>query len=117
MKTEHLPASMFHNYKPYAGTSMAAPVVTGVVSLMVSADKQHRLTPTQITKILQDTARPFPQSVSVFTALLTNGETGVIEKFTWEYTQPSVCTTSLAGLCGPGIIDAKAAVQAVRDMQ
>lgn len=104
-------------YKPYAGTSMAAPVVTGVVSLMVSADKQHRLTPAQITKILRDTARPFPQSVSVFTALLTNGETGVIEKFTWEYTQPSVCTTSLAGLCGPGIIDAKAAVQAVRDMQ
>ena len=104
-------------YMPYQGTSMAAPVVTGVISLMASVDRNHKLTPAVVSKILRDTARPFPQAVPVFTALKTNPDTGDIEQYTWENTKPSECTTSLAGQCGPGIVDARAAIQAVLELQ
>jgi serine protease len=42
----------------YAGTSMAAPHVSGVVAMMLGLDPT--LSPTQIEQILKDTARPFP---------------------------------------------------------
>lgn len=71
------------NYAYYQGTSMAAPHVAGIVSLMLSVNPA--LTPAQILSLMQLTARPFP--------------TGTIRD----------CTTSL---CGPGIIDAAAAVAA-----
>lgn len=48
------------SYGPMQGTSMSAPVVSGVVSLMVSADKKHRLNPALVKKILEDTAEEFP---------------------------------------------------------
>jgi serine protease len=66
------------------GTSMAAPHVTGVVSLMFSVNPT--LTPEQVLSILQSTARPFPSGNSCFG---TN-------------------------LCGSGILDAGAAVVAAR---
>lgn len=69
------------SYANYQGTSMATPHVVGIVSLMLSVNPT--LTPAQVLSILQFTARPFP--------------TGTIRD----------CTTSL---CGPGIIDAAAAV-------
>ncbi len=65
------------------GTSFAAPVVSGVVSLMLSINPN--LTPAQVTNILQTTARRFPLV-----------PTNMIQ-----------CNT---GICGAGIVDAKAAV-------
>ncbi len=47
-----------HTYGYAQGTSMAAPHVAGVVSLMVSLDAS--LTVTRSLQILQSTARPFP---------------------------------------------------------
>jgi serine protease len=46
------------SYQYYQGTSMAAPHVTGVASLLYSLNPQ--LTPTQVLQILQNTATAFP---------------------------------------------------------
>ena len=96
---------------------MATPVVSGVVSLMVSADKKHKLTPALVSKILQETARPFPQQIPALIALQINPITGSIVRFDWNNPVPSLCTTSLLGQCGAGIVDAKAAVKAVLELQ
>jgi serine protease len=45
-------------YTKYQGTSMATPHVSGVVSLILSANPA--LTPAQVTSLVQSTARPFP---------------------------------------------------------
>lgn len=45
-------------YAEYQGTSMATPVVAGVVALMKAANED--LTPAEIEAVLKDTARPFP---------------------------------------------------------
>jgi len=76
-----------YSYQYYQGTSMAAPHVSGIASLILSLNPN--LTPAQVLSILQSTARSFPTGT---------GSTG------------GDCTTSL---CGAGIIDAAAAVQAV----
>jgi len=68
-------------YAYYQGTSMAAPHVAGVVSLMLSADPS--LTPAQVRAKLQSSARAFPTGTG------------------------SDCT---AALCGAGIVDAAAAL-------
>jgi serine protease len=68
-------------YEFYQGTSMAAPHVAGIVSLMFSVNPT--LTPAQVLSILQATVTPFPMG--------------------------SNCTPTL---CGPGIINAAAAVAA-----
>ena len=73
------------DYVFYQGTSMAAPAVTGVVSLMLSANSS--LTPGQITSQLQASARAFP---------IGTGQD---------------CTTQL---CGAGIVDAATVVAAVQ---
>ena len=70
------------SYAYYQGTSMAAPHVTGVISLMFS--RNPYLTPSQVLKILQNTAKAYPEG--------------------------STCNTSN---CGSGIVDAGAAVNAV----
>jgi serine protease len=69
------------SYIYYQGTSMAAPHVTGIVSLMFSVNPA--LTPAQVTNILQATATPFPTGTG------------------------SDCTTST---CGGGIVNAYEAV-------
>ena len=51
-----VPAAM--NYVGYNGTSMAAPHVAGVASLLLSL--KPSLTPAQVTTILQAQVRPFP---------------------------------------------------------
>jgi hypothetical protein len=48
-------------YGYYIGTSMAAPQVSGVVSLMLSVDPD--LTPAQVREALMRSARPFPAGV------------------------------------------------------
>ena len=68
-------------YAFYQGTSMAAPAVTGVVSLMLSANSS--LTPAQVLSNLQATARAFPTGTG------------------------RDCTTAL---CGAGIVNAAAVV-------
>jgi len=70
-------------YQYYQGTSMAAPVVSGVVALMRAANAS--LTPAQTLAALQSSARAFP----------VGGTT------------PCIVST-----CGAGIIDAAAAVAA-----
>jgi uncharacterized repeat protein (TIGR01451 family) len=75
-------------YIYYQGTSMATPHVVGIASLMLSVNPS--LTPAQVLSNIQSTARVFPTST---------GSGG------------GDCTTSL---CGSGIINAAAAVAAVR---
>lgn len=72
-----------YTYAYYQGTSMATPHVAGIASLMLSVNGS--LTPAQVLAKIQSSARAFP--------------TGTVRD----------CTTAL---CGAGIIDATAAVQA-----
>ena len=58
-------------YAYYQGTSMAAPHVTGVVSLMFSVNPN--LTPSEVLSILQSTARPFPPLSTCNTSLCGSG--------------------------------------------
>lgn len=71
-----------NTYKSFGGTSASAPFITGVISLMLSANPS--LTPMQIKQMLTASARVFPTS-------------NVVES----------CTTTM---CGAGIVDAVAAV-------
>ena len=59
------------SYVYYQGTSMAAPHVTGVVSLMFSIDPT--LTPAQVLSILQSTARAFPGGSTCNTSICGSG--------------------------------------------
>ena len=69
------------------GTSFAAPMVSGVISLMLAV--APNLTTAQIRSVLTSTAKPFPPSA------------------------PGACTTAT---CGAGILDARAAVAAAQAM-
>jgi serine protease len=80
-----------YNYVQYAGTSMATPHVSGVASLMLSANPS--LTPAQVLSKIQTTARVFPTTGSACANPPTNTACN--------------CTTSL---CGSGILNAAAAV-------
>jgi subtilisin family serine protease len=53
-------------YTKYQGTSMAAPHVAGVASLMLSINGS--LTPAQVTSLMQANSTPFPGGVSCTTA-------------------------------------------------
>jgi serine protease len=61
------------SYVFYQGTSMAAPHVAGVVSLMLAV--RPTLTPAQILTLLQSTVTPFPAGSSCTT---TNCGTGIV---------------------------------------
>ncbi len=87
------PSNNGYNYVRYAGTSMAAPHVTGVASLMLSANPS--LTPAQVLSKIQTTARAFPTPGPACTSP----------------PQASACNCTTA-LCGAGILDATAAVAA-----
>jgi subtilisin family serine protease len=77
------------SYAGYNGTSMSAPHVAGVASLMLSVNPA--LTPAQVLSMMQTTARPFP----------------VVGGATCPSSFSCNCTTSL---CGAGLLDAGAAV-------
>jgi serine protease len=74
------------SYGPSQGTSMAAPHVSGVVSLLLSI--HPTLPAATVRSILQSTVRPHPAG--------------------------STCT-SYPGFCGPGLLDAEAAVRMAVD--
>jgi serine protease len=80
-------------YARYYGTSFSAPIVSGVVSLMLSANAQ--LSVPQIISGLQVTARPHAQATSLPLCSATDVDA-------------CQCTTST---CGAGILDAEAAVR------
>ena len=71
-----------YSYAYYQGTSMAAPHVAGIVSLMLS--RNSTLTPGQVTNLLQNTAQVFPTGTG------------------------RDCNTSI---CGAGIVDAAAVLE------
>jgi serine protease len=85
------------------GTSFSAPLVSGTVALMLSV--QPTLTSSQVTQLLQGSARAFPSSGagSGVSACLTPGSTA--------QTSECYCTT---GTCGAGLLDAGAAVAAAQ---
>lgn len=88
------------------GTSFAAPIVSGVVALMLSARPQ--MTPAQAKALLQSTARPFPASGA------DNGPddtTPVQACRAPDGTDQLQCYCTTA-LCGAGMLDAAAAVAA-----
>jgi len=92
-------------YASEQGTSMAAPVVSGVVSLMYAADRKHKLTPGLVIKILQDTARQFIPTKPILV---------ISSIYDWSNEIPTSCTTDRLGECGAGVVDAKLAIMAVR---
>jgi serine protease len=63
------------SYASYAGTSMATPVVSGVVALMLSANKN--LTPDQVAALLKSTARVFPAACASCGAGLVDANAAV----------------------------------------
>ncbi len=64
-----VPVSDTYDY--YQGTSMAAPHVSGVVSLMFS--RNPYMTPSQVLQILQSTVKAFPGSGSCNTSICGSG--------------------------------------------
>ncbi len=80
-----------YDYESYAGTSMATPHVSGVVSLMLSVNAA--LTPAQVMSKIQTTARAFPAPGPACNAT----------------PQAAACNCTTA-LCGAGILNAAAAV-------
>ncbi len=87
------------------GTSFSAPLVSGTVALMLSA--QPSLTAAQVKALLQATARPFPTTggtASIPTCVAPGGAAQ----------DECYCTTST---CGAGMLDAHAALLAVNGVQ
>ena len=85
-------------YVGEAGTSFSTPVVSGVVSLMLSANPN--LTSAQVTSVLQSTARAFT-NVAGYATCVPGGSNNA------NNTVPCNCTTAA---CGAGYVDANAAV-------
>ena len=92
-----------YNFVQYQGTSMSAPHVTGVVSLMLSVNPN--LTPAQVASKLQSTTRAFPTGAPACN-LSNDPISNPLPVAQWKL---CTCTTAL---CGTGIIDAAAAVSA-----
>ncbi len=89
------------------GTSFSAPLVSGTVALMLSA--QPALTAAEVKQALQATARPFPTSgggdgTAINACQAGSSTTSKLECY---------CTTST---CGAGMLDAGAAVRKVANV-
>ena len=85
-------------YDELAGTSFSTPVVTGIVSLMLSANPN--LNAQQVFDVLRQTARPFV-TLAGFPTCAVEGSGNA------NNTTPCNCTTAA---CGAGYVDASAAV-------
>ena len=99
------------SFLPSLGTSFSAPLVSGTVALMFSVHPS--LTAAQVKAKLQSSARPFPT---------TGGSTASITTCTQSSTSQDECYCPNPGpgvttLCGAGMLDARAAVQAVSGVQ
>ncbi|WP_085753402.1 S8 family serine peptidase [Piscinibacter gummiphilus] len=81
------------------GTSFSAPLVSGTVALMLSADAS--LTPAQVKTVLRSTARAFPSTGAGAGVAACHAPNGVDQVECY-------CTTST---CGAGMLDVAAAVQ------
>jgi len=94
------------------GTSFSAPLVSGTVGLMFSANRL--LTPAQVKTALQSTARAFPSSGAAPIQRVTGGPFVPVSACTAPTSTPQdyecYCTTST---CGAGLLDAGAAVSSV----
>ncbi|MES2992288.1 MAG: S8 family serine peptidase [Pseudomonadota bacterium] len=84
------------------GTSFSAPLVSGTVGLMLSANPT--LTPAQLLQTLKDTARPFPATGAGAGVTACTAPTSVAQG------SECYCTTTT---CGAGLLDAGAAVASV----
>jgi serine protease len=93
------------SFNPSLGTSFSAPLVSGTVALMLSA--QPSLTPTAVEAILRTTARPFPTAAPGVPQCLAPQPTAATQVDQAE----CGCTTAT---CGAGMLDAGAAVQAAQ---
>jgi serine protease len=81
------------------GTSFSAPIVSGIVALMRSANAN--LTPSQLITRIKASATPYPQPVTTpATPQCVNGSTSSVE---------CICTTTT---CGAGMVNAFSAVKA-----
>ncbi len=108
-----------NDYFTETGTSFSAPLVSGTVALMISANTAAgfttALTPLDIKLALQGTARPFP----------TTGATSTDGLAVRECTAPQYTATGTpidqdqcycsTGTCGAGMLDAGAAVKNIND--
>ena len=97
-----------NSYYTSLGTSFSAPLVSGTIGLMLSADPT--LSPAAIRAILQGSARPFPSTGA------DNGDGGAttvarcVAPTSFDQGQ-CYCTTAT---CGAGMLDAGAAVSAIQ---
>ena len=93
-------SAAYTNGTNYAvGTSFSAPLVSGTVALMLSADAS--LTPAQVKGMLRSTARAFPTTGAGAGVAACHAPNGVDQVECY-------CTTST---CGAGMLDVAAAVQ------
>lgn len=94
------------------GTSFSAPLVSGTVGLMLSANAS--LTPAQVLAALKSTARPFPSTgalpVQTETAGPPSPVTACVAPTATAQSSECYCTTTT---CGAGLLDAGAAVASV----
>jgi serine protease len=95
------------SFNPSLGTSFSAPLVTGTVALMLSA--QPAMTPFQVRLVLEGTARPFPTSSS------DDAGAAVIQCTAPQFDATGTPIDQLECLCtidtcGAGMLDAGAAV-------
>jgi serine protease len=98
------------SFNSSVGTSFSAPMVTGTIALMLSADPT--LTPSAVRTLLQSSARPFPSS-----GLTNTDGTSLAQCVAPQRIEdPQIdqlecyCTTTT---CGAGMLDAGAALTAV----
>ena len=87
------------------GTSFSAPLVSGTIALMLSA--QPSLTPTAIEALLRTTARPFPAATAPVPQCVAPQPVAATQVDQLE----CGCTTAT---CGAGMLDAGAAVLAAK---
>ena len=96
------------SFNPSLGTSFAAPLVSGAVALMFSA--QPALTPFQVRLTLEATARPFPTTSSDNGTTVPQCTVPQFDSTGAPIDQlECVCTIDT---CGAGMLDAGAAVSA-----
>ena len=86
-------------YDANLGTSFSAPVVSGTIALMLGANKD--LTPDQIQRALQTSAKPFPQTADTNCVIPTSHAALA------DNESECNCSTST---CGAGLLDAYQAV-------